>query len=67
MAKPKLTIDLRGPNGNIYAVIGLVRDALKDAGLKKEAKEFTERAFDQGGYEQVLEFCKKYVNVTFIR
>lgn len=65
--KPKLTLDLRGSNGNVYAVIAAVRGALIDAGMLGEAREFSSRALLQGSYENILEYCKQYVDVTYVR
>jgi hypothetical protein len=65
VSKPTLKIDLRGPDGNVYAVIGKCCDALRRAGQGDMAARLKKEAFEQPNYEAVLEHCKKYVDVTF--
>ena len=67
MTKPKLTIDLTGPDGNVYAVVARVCTALKKAGQADKAAELKEKAFNQRSYEAVLELCKEYADVTYER
>ena len=65
--KKKFVIDLRGPNGNVYAVIGLVCERLNQMGERKLAKQLKEEAFEQRSYEDVLKLVQKYVDVEFKR
>lgn len=65
--RPKLVIDLSGPDGNVYAVIGIVANHLKRAGLHKQAAELRRRALEQPNYEAVLRLCQHYADVTYIR
>lgn len=65
--KPKLKIDLTGPDGNVYAVVSRVCDALKKAGQGDKAAELKSKAFTQPGYEAVLDLCKEYADVTYKR
>ena len=67
MSKPALTIDLRGPDGNVYSLVGKVVTALKKSGAGDKGAELKELAFKQRSYEAVLELCQKYANVTWIR
>jgi hypothetical protein len=67
MTKPKLTIDLRGPDGNVFAVVARVCTALKKAGMAGEAAELREKALNQRSYEAVLELCQAYADVTYKR
>lgn len=59
----KPTVKLVGTDGNVFAVIGKVRDALGRAGLRDEAAEFVERAFAAGSYDEVLRLCMEYCDV----
>lgn len=54
---------LVGTDGNVFAIIGRVRDALRAAGQAARAAEFVERAFSAGTYDEVLRLCMEYVEV----
>lgn len=54
---------LIGEDGNVFNIIGKVSRTLKDNGLEKEAKEFTEKAFHSTSYDEVLRLCMEYVDV----
>lgn len=60
-AKPK--VKLIGADGNVFAVIGAVRRALKNAGQVERAKEFVARAYHAQCYEEVLAMVSDYVEV----
>ena len=60
-AKPK--VKLVGENGNVFNVIGRVSKALKRAGLKDKAEEFTKKAFNSGSYDEVLRLATEYCEV----
>jgi hypothetical protein len=40
-----------------------VKQALKRAGQEDRAREFVERAFRAGSYDEVLRLCMEYVEV----
>lgn len=61
--KTDVVVRLTGTDGNVFAVIGTVRTALKEAGHPELAKEFTEACFAAGSYDAVLRLCMAYVNV----
>ncbi len=61
-AKP--TCELIGTDGNVFSIIGRVRDALRRAGQDDRACEFVERAFRAGSYDGVLQLCLEYVDLT---
>jgi len=65
--KPTLTIDLRGPDGNVYMLVTRVVDALKKSDQSDKGAELKTLALQQRSYESVLELCQKYANVTWIR
>jgi hypothetical protein len=55
---------LTGVNGNVYAIIGKVDGALKRTKLPERAAEFTRRAFECQSYDEVLQLCFKFVDVS---
>jgi len=59
--KPKCK--LVGEDGNVFNIIGRVSKSLKQAGLKTEAIEFQDNAFNSGSYDEVLQLAMKYVEV----
>ena len=61
MDKPRCK--LVGEDGNVFNVIGRVRRALLDAGQDGQAREFVERAFACGSYDEVLQLVLEYVEV----
>lgn len=61
MEKP--VCQLSGQDGNVFNIIGIVSKELKRAGQADKAKEFTERAFKSGSYDEVLALCFDYVEV----
>lgn len=54
---------LTGKDGNVFAIIGLVVAALKNAGFPEHAVEFREKAFKAESYDEVLRLCMEYVDV----
>lgn len=60
---PKPSCKLSGKDGNVFAIIGYVRQALRAAGQDKQAREFVQRAFSARSYEEVLRLCFEYVEV----
>ena len=61
MVKPKCK--LVGADSNVYTLIGLVRGALKAAGLLDREKEFTNRVLSCGSYDEALGLMTEYVEV----
>ena len=54
-------INLTGPDGNAFVIIGRVRKALKLAGIpSSEVEEFTTEA-TAGDYEDLLRVCSMWV------
>ncbi|HEX5132089.1 MAG TPA: hypothetical protein VFX92_06345 [Candidatus Krumholzibacteria bacterium] len=54
---------LVGTDGNVFAVIGRVRETLQRAGQTSSASEFVKRAFAARSYDEVLRLCMEYVEV----
>ena len=61
MDKP--VCQLTGEDGNVFAIMGRVRRALRRAGLSDKAEEFTEKAKKAQSYDEVLALCFNYVDV----
>jgi hypothetical protein len=59
----KPIVQLIGEDANVFNIIGLVSRALKKAGQQDKAKEFTERAFAEHSYDEVLAMLDEYVEV----
>jgi hypothetical protein len=60
---PKPACRLVGTDGNVFSIIGRVKQALRKAGQDDRASEFVERAFRAGSYDEVLRLCTEYVDV----
>jgi len=60
---PKPPCKLVGTDGNVFAVIGRVKQALKKAGQDEQASEFVQKAFAAKSYDEVLALCMDYVDV----
>lgn len=60
--KPKAKVI--GENGNIFVTLGIAANALKRAGLRKEAQEMTMKVWDDAkSYEEALIIIMEYVEV----
>ena len=60
---PEITVKLVSTDGNAFSVLGVVRRAMKQAGLpKEEIDQFTEQA-TSGDYNNLLATCMKWVDV----
>ncbi len=64
MTDRKPIVRLIGEDGNVFNVIGRTSRALKDAGLKDEAKTFVAQAFAAGSYDEVLRLAMTYCEVA---
>lgn len=61
MEKP--VCKLSGTNGNAFSVIGNVLQVLRRAGQQDRVKEFTDKAFKAGSYDELLQLCFDYIEV----
>ncbi len=60
---PDITAHLSGEDGNAFGIIWRVRQAMKDARVRRiEIDEFVSEAMD-GDYDHLLQTCMKWVNV----
>jgi hypothetical protein len=62
-ATKKPAVKLVGKDGNVFTIIGLVRNGLRAAGLQSQAQEFVTRAFASSSYDEVLRLAMEYVEV----
>ena len=60
--RKKPTVKLVGTDGNAFALMGRVSNALRNAGLGDQVKPFRDEAMS-GDYNHLLQTCMKYVNV----
>lgn len=60
---PNIEVALTGTDGNAFAVVGAVANALRRAGVPAEERDaFRTEAFD-GDYANLLVVCAKWVTV----
>ena len=60
--KQKPTVKLIGEDGNAFAILGRVKRALVQAGMREEAEAFLKEA-TAGDYDNLLMVVQKYVDV----
>jgi len=60
--RPK--VRLTGTDGNVFALSGLVTRALKRAGYPEKAKEFSDRLWSCGSYDEALALMAEYAVVS---
>ena len=60
---PEITVRLVGEDGNAFAILGRVREALRRGGVNSAERDafFTEAT--SGDYDNLLQVCMKWVNV----
>ncbi len=64
--KPVLPhINLAGPDGNIYAVLGKAGQALRKAGQGEKVSEMNRRVYASGSYGEALGIVSEYVQTDF--
>jgi hypothetical protein len=62
MAKTNITVKLTGNDGNAFAILGSVSNALKKNGYPEMAKEFMKEA-TTSDYDHLIETVIDYVEV----
>lgn len=62
MAKTNITVRLVGEDGNAFAILGKVKNALKKGGYPELAQEFMKEAMS-GDYSHLLNTAMEYVEV----
>ena len=68
MDKPKVSIDWKGPGGNVFSVVAKVASTLDDYWMKDKAKEvkkkFVEMVTNNGTYEDIIGMLGNYVELN---
>jgi hypothetical protein len=59
---PEVVVQLTGQDGNAYAILGTVRQALREAGHAGDIAEFFAEA-TSGDYDHLLQTCLRWVTV----
>jgi ribosomal protein L32 len=55
---------LSGVDGNVFMIVGTVSKTLKRAGMAAKAEEFCAKAKACGSYDEALQLCMDYVEVS---
>jgi uncharacterized protein (DUF2236 family) len=63
MAKFDIDVQLTGTDGNAYAIMGTVVDALRDAGATREQIQEYRDQSTSGDYDNLLRTAIEWVNV----
>jgi hypothetical protein len=64
MKYPKIKVKLVGKNGNAFAVMGLVAQAMRKANLPKTEIDQFHRECMAGDYDNLLRTCCEWVDVS---
>lgn len=54
---------LLGQNGNVFNLLAICTIALKEAGLKEQAKELQDKVYASGSYDEALQLMMQYCEV----
>ena len=62
----EVEVELTGPSGNAFSILGRVQHAMKRAGIPKDVRdEYFEKA-TQGSYESLLEETERWVKLVYV-
>jgi len=64
IAEPKPKVRLSGTDGNAWAIMGRVNDALRKAGASKEHRDRYREESMSGDYDNLLRVAMKYADVS---
>lgn len=65
-ATQKPDCPLIGQNSNIYNLVGIASQTLKENGMAEQAKEMRDKVFASGSYDEALCILGDYVNITSV-
>lgn len=65
--KQVVKYDSRGPSGNIFAILGQVRNILQKQQRINDYNELWDRVNNSESYEDALKIINEYVNLVDIR
>ena len=60
---PKITVKLIGNDGNAFAIMGAVKQALRRGGVSQEEQDLYITESTSGNYDNLLVTAMKWVNV----
>lgn len=60
---PEVTVELTGTDGNAFAILGAVSNALKRAGVDKAERDAFYTEATAGDYDALLRTAMRWVNV----
>ena len=66
MKKATVIFDGRGPSGNIYYIIGMVRDELRKQRRINDFNTMRDRVFESKSYKEALAIIREYVDLIDI-
>ena len=61
---PEIEVELSGSDGNAFAVIGKVANALRRKGVSTADRAAFQKEATSGDYDNVLATCMKWVTVS---
>jgi hypothetical protein len=64
--KPLCRIKQKGPEGNVFFILGKAKLALAELGLHKEAKEMTTKTMQAKSYREALSIMGTYVDLQLV-
>lgn len=60
---PSIVIDIRGPQGNAYCIMGIISNTLKQAGYNQNQIDDIISDMKSSDYEHLCNIAKKYVKI----
>ena len=67
MEKARIEFDSMGESGNIYWILGKVRDALRKQRRITDYNNLWDRAQSSGSYTEALAIIREYVDLVDVR
>lgn len=67
MKKPIVNFDSQGPSGNIFYILGLVRESLRKQRRIIDYNECWEKVQASGSYEEALRIIREYVELIDVQ
>lgn len=64
MKYPDVHVQLTSHNGNAFAILGTIQNALRKAGVSVEERNNFYQEATSGDYDHLLQTCMKWVDVS---
>lgn len=61
---PSVVINISGPDGNAFMIIGKIKRVFREAGLSNEEFRKAREDMMSGDYEHLLEVARRYVTIV---